>query len=411
MIEMTGLSWAVAVGILLTQAVKWAGDALNLRSLAPAPPPGYGDVYDGDKYARSQRYTREKTRFGYANAAAGLAVLIGFWFFGGFGALDGWTTGRTTSEMFRGLLYIGMLSFGKDALFLPFGLYGTFVIEARYGFNRTTVKTFVLDRLKTYALGIALGGPTLALVLWLFARLGAHAWLWGWAAVTTFSLALQFVAPTWILPLYNKFTPLPEGELRRAIFDLAGKLKYPLTNVFVMDGSKRSAKGNAFFTGFGRNKRIALFDTLIEKHTVPELVAVLAHEIGHHRLGHVWKGFLLGAAQTGGMFFLLSLALRWPALFEAFGIGRMSVHAGLVVFGVLFTPASFLLGLPLLAFSRRNELEADRYARNALGASAALAAGLRKLSADSLVNLTPHPFYVRLHYTHPPLVQRLKDLA
>lgn len=401
----------MAVSLLVVQMIEWAGDVLNLRALVPTPPPGFESVYDGDRYAKSQIYTRERTRFGFVGSSVGFIGLMLFWFFGGFNFVDLWTRTWGLGDIPRGLIYIGLLAFGKEILSFPFSLYGTFVIEARYGFNRTTVRTFFMDRLKGYLLVLLIGGPLLALLLWFFGKGGSTAWVWGWATVTGVSLLLQFLAPTWILPLFNKFTPLPDGPLRQAIFDLARRINFPLTNVFVMDGSKRSAKGNAFFTGFGKNKRIALFDTLIEKHTVPELTAVLAHEIGHYKKGHIWKSFVWGTLQTGGMFFLLSQALVRPEIFGAFGLEHASPAVGLVIFGILFSPVSFVLSLPLHALSRRNEFEADRYARDVLGSGRDLAAGLKGLAASSLSNLTPHPFYVWLHATHPPLVERVRALS
>lgn len=411
MIVLTNGTWLIAVALLTVQLIEWMGDLLNLRALTPTPPAGFDDVYDKERYARSQTYTRERTRFGFLSSSVAFATVLLFWFLGGFNALDAWTRSISLPEIPRGLIYIGLLAFGKEILSLPFSLYGTFVIEARYGFNRTTARTYILDRLKGILLAVLLGGPLLSLLLLVFEKMGGTAWVWGWGTVTVFSLVLQFLAPTWILPLFNKFTPLAEGPLRQSIFDLAKKVDFPLTNVFVMDGSKRSAKGNAFFTGFGKNKRIALFDTLIEKHSVAELTAVLAHEIGHYKKGHIWKGFAWGTVQTGGMFFLLSQALGRSSLFSAFGLEQMSVAAGLVIFGILFSPVSFVLSLPLHALSRRNEFEADRYAQEVLGTGAPLASGLKGLAASALANLTPHPFYVWLHATHPPLVERVKVLS
>ncbi|MBL0059369.1 MAG: M48 family metallopeptidase [Elusimicrobia bacterium] len=406
---LTPLGLFIAGTLVLIQWVEWVAEWLNVSALKKDPPPGFEDVYDGKKYARAQDYTRAKTRFGFVDSSLKLAGLLAFWFLGGFGFMDRFAGSFGFSEIPTGVIYLGVLFFLNELFSLPFSIYSTFVLEARFDFNKTTPRTFVLDRLKGLLLTAAIGGPLLALLLWFFGRLGSTAWLWAWGAVTGFTLLLQFVAPSWILPLFNKFTPLPEGDLRRAIFDYAQRVGYPLSNLFVMDGSKRSAKGNAFFTGFGKNKRIALFDTLVEKYSVDELVAVLAHEIGHHKKGHVWKGFALSALQTGGTLFVLSLALRWPALFGAFQVDP-SVHAGFAVFGILFSPVGFILSLPLHAFSRRNEFEADRYAAETLGTGRALASGLRKLSAESLANLTPHPFYVWLHATHPPLVERVRAL-
>lgn len=396
--------------ILSVQLTEWAAEILNLLALRRDPPRGFEDVYDRDRYARAQDYARAKTRFGFVTSFLDLSVLLLFWFLDGFEWIDAGVRGLAWGPVPTGVLYLALLFALKQLWGLPFAAYATFGLEARFGFNRTTVRTFVTDRLKGYVLATVLGVPLLAGLIVVFGRWGHTAWVWAWAAVTAFSLILQFVAPTWILPLFNKFTPLSDGPLREAIFGLAKKLNYPLTRLFVMDGSRRSSKGNAFFTGFGKNKRIALFDTLVRNHTTEELVAVLAHEIGHHKKHHVWKGFALSVLQTGGMFFLLSLALGWPSMFEAFGVMRPSIHAGLALFGVLFSPVNFILALPLHAYSRRNEFEADRFAADALGTGRDLAAGLKKLAADSLANLTPHPFYVLLHYTHPPLPDRLKSL-
>lgn len=407
---LTHLGFAI-VGILIgIQLIEWTADLLNLNALKPDPPAGFEDVYDRKKYARAQEYTRAKTRFGFVSSLVKLIGLLTFWFLGGFGFWDRWVRGAGVSDLLTGVLYLGGLFALSELFALPFSIYGTFVLESRFGFNRTTARTFVLDRVKGLVLTVLIGGPLLALLLWFFGRWESVAWLWAWGAVTGFTLLLQFVAPTWILPLFNKFTPLPEGDLRRAIFDYARRVNYPLANLFVMDGSKRSAKGNAFFTGFGKNKRIALFDTLVEKQSVEELVAVLAHEIGHHKKGHIWKGFALSVAQTGATLFVLSLALKWPDLFEAFHV-TPSVHAGFAVFGILFAPVGFLLSLPLHALSRRHEFQADRYAADTLNSGKELVSGLRKLSADSLANLTPHPFYVVLHHTHPPLVERVRALS
>jgi STE24 endopeptidase len=263
---------------------------------------------------------------------------------------------------------------------------------------------------KGLVLGAVLGGLLLAMVIWFFERFGAGAWVWCWAFVTGFTLVLQFVAPTWILPLFHTFTPLEEGELRKRILAYAERVGFPLAGLFVIDGSRRSTKANAFFTGFGRTKRIALYDTLVAGHATDELLAVVAHEIGHYKKKHVLKGLALSVAHTGVLFALLAFFLRREELYAAFGVAQPSVAAGLVFFGLLYTPVEMVLQLGLQAFSRRNEFEADRFAGETTGLWRELGAGLKKLSAESLSNLTPHPFYVALHHSHPPLAQRLAAL-
>jgi len=343
-----------------------------------------------------------------------LAVLLVFWLGGGFGWLDGRVRDLGLGAVGSGLVFIGILVAAKAVLGLPFAWYHTFVLEERFGFNRTDARTFWADRVKGLLLGALLGGVLLGAVLFFFERTGDAAWLWCWGATTAFLLVVQFVAPTWIFPLFNKFEPLGEGPLREALLTYAGQVGFPLRDVYVIDGSRRSSKANAFFTGFGKNKRVALFDTLIEKHEPGELVAVVAHEIGHFKKGHIVKGIVLGTLQMGVVFFLLSLVLRLggdSGLFEAFGVATPSTYVGLVVFGILYAPLDLLLSAGMQAFSRKNEFEADRFARETTGSGEALARALQKLSADHLDNLTPHPFYVGLHYSHPPLVARLRALG
>jgi len=401
----------ILLALLADFLLEATADWFNLRALDPELPAEFADCYDPAEYARSQAYTRAKTRFGQITATFDLALLLIFWLVGGFAWLDQLVRGLATGEITRGLLFFALLLLTKSLLSLPFSVYSTFVIEERFGFNRTTPATFVADLAKGLLLAVVLGAPILAAILALFAKAGALAWLWCWGAVSLFTLLVQFIAPTWIMPLFNKFTPLPDGELREAIFAFAAKVKFPLQNVFVMDGSKRSAKSNAFFTGFGRNRRIALFDTLIEKHTVPELVGVLAHEIGHYKKKHILKSMLLGLVHTGVMFFLLSFFLSRPELYAAFGISQPSLYTGLIFFGLLFTPLEMALSPFLQYLSRNHEYQADRFAAEETGNPAGMAKALKKLSVSNLANLTPHPFYVVLHYSHPPLLARLKALA
>ena len=284
------------------------------------------------------------------------------------------------------------------------------MIEERFGFNRTTPRTFFLDQVKGLVLALLLGGLLLAGILALFQYVGLCAWLYCWAAVITFSLAIQYIAPTWIMPLFNKFTPMESGELKEAILRYARSVNFPIKNVFVMDGSKRSSKSNAFFTGFGRNKRIALFDTLIRQQTVPEMIAVLAHEVGHYKKKHILQGTIISILYTGMIFFLLSLFLGSPDLYQTFYMRQESIYAGLIFFGLLYTPIELALSIVMQMVSRKNEYEADRFAAQTIDEPGNLIDALKKLSTTNLSNLTPHPFYVFLNYSHPPLMQRIKAI-
>jgi STE24 endopeptidase len=317
-----------------------------------------------------------------------------------------WGVGPVTT----GTLYIGILLALKALLDLPFSLYSTFVIEERFGFNTSTVHTFMADRIKGLMLTVIIGGPALAGVLAFFEYAGKGAWWQCWLAVTLFIMGLQYIAPTWIMPLFNKFEPLEEGDLKTAILALADTVDYPLKNVLVMDGSRRSKKSNAFFTGFGRNKRIALFDTLIEQHTPAEMIAVLAHEIGHFKRHHIKQMMAASILQTGAMLFLLSFFIGYQGLFDAFFMGQPSVYAGILFFALLFAPLDFFVGLGLHSLSRRNEYEADRFAVSATGNPTAMVTALKRLSADNLTNLTPHPLYVFLNYSHPPMPARIRAI-
>lgn len=400
------------VVILTTLVFAWAlqfiGRLLNLGALSPAPPPELAGVCHADAFERSQAYTRAHTRLALASSTWDCAVLLAFWFLGGFGWLDRALRELGLGTLLTGLLYVGILVLAKGVLDLPWIAYTTFVVEERFGLNRTTVRTFVADLAKGLALGVLIGGPLLALVLLLFARGGGAAWFWCWIAVSVFTVLLQYVVPTLVLPLFNRFTPLEEGDLRGALTAYAEKVGFPLSGIFVVDGSRRSAKTNAFFIGFGRNKRIALFDTLIEKHDTDELVAVLAHEVGHYKKGHILRRTALSILHAGVLFFLLGIFLHHLGLFEAFGVSQPSVHVGLVLFSLLYSPVELLLSLGLNALSRRDERAADRFAVATTGDGRALASALRRLAVENLSNLTPHPFWVFLTYSHPPVVERIR---
>jgi STE24 endopeptidase len=400
----------ILTALLLEFGLDVGADTLNLRALDPELPAEFRDIYDPERYRRSQEYTRARTRFGLVVSAANLLLVLGVWSSGGFDRLDRGVRDLGLGSVWTGLLFIGLLGLVRAVVNLPFHWWSTFVIEERFGFNRTTPTTFWRDLVKGLLLAAGLGGPLLAAILWFFLTAGSRAWLWCWLASAAVAVGVQFVAPTWIMPLFNRFTPLAAGALRDGILTYARSVTFPLEGVFVIDGSRRSTKANAFFTGFGRHKRVALFDTLVEKLEPDEVVAVVAHEIGHYKRGHVVTGTVLTVLQAGGMFFLLSLVLDSQGLFAAFFMGVRSVHAGLVFFALLFAPVELALSVLAHALSRRHEFEADRFAAETTGTGERLASGLKRLSADGLSNLTPHPLYVALRYSHPPVLARVHAL-
>lgn len=397
----------ILAAIVIDFTLGIISNRLNLQALSQKVPNEFEGVYDEDTYAKSQKYTRVNTKFGFITGTFDLLLLLIFWFAGGFNWLDQWARGFEFGVIGTGLIFIGALVLAKIVISLPFSIYSTFVIEERFGFNKTDAKTFTADRLKGLLLSILIGAPLLAGIIAFFEYGGTWAWLYAWLAVTTFSLVMQYIAPTWIMPLFNKFEPLEDGELRQAIEAYAETVNFPLQGIYVMDGSKRSSKSNAFFTGFGKNKRIALFDTLIENHTTEELVAVLAHEIGHYKKKHIVKNMTISILHTGIMFALLSIFLQVPALFDAFFMEQMSVYAGLLFFGMLYSPVETLLGIGMQMMSRKHEYEADEFAAKTISESEEMVNVLKKLSKDNLSNLTPHPFYVFLNYSHPPVLRRI----
>ena len=403
-------AWFILSALVLEFLFNLIADILNLRALKNSPPDEFKPHYHATRYRRSQRYLRENMRLGWLSGGFNLLVVLAFWFGGGFSGLDAIVRGLGWGTVASGVLYIGTLVLFQSLVSLPFKLYATFVIEARYGFNRTSPAIFVLDRLKGVALAIVLGGPLLLGILYLFEAAGASAWWYSWLVVVVFMLVMQYVAPNWIMPLFNRFEPLQEEALRNAILRYAASIQFPLKNVFIMDGSKRSSKSNAFFTGFGRNKRIVLFDTLIEGHSTAELVAVIGHEMGHYKKHHILTGMGINTLQMGLMFFLLSLCVSAPALFEAFGVPQISVYAGMVFFGLLYTPVDFFLSILGMTVSRRNEFSADRFAVDTTGNAEALISALKTLTVNHLSNLTPHPFYVFLNYSHPPVLARIRAI-
>jgi STE24 endopeptidase len=393
--------------LILHQAIHFLADTLNLRSMDDELPEAFHGWYEQWSYRLSQAYLRANTRFEWVVQITGLTVFVAFWFAHGFSLLDQWVRGAAESPVVRGLLFIALLAAAKAVLDMPFSIYRTFVIEERFGFNRTDRKTFILDRVKGLGLGVIIGGPLLSLIIWFFAFSGENAWWYCWIAVIFFMLVMQFVFPSWILPLFNRLTPLEPGELRTAILSYADSIGFPLKNIFVMDGSRRSSKSNAFFAGFGRSRRIVLFDTLIRNHDTPELLTILAHEMGHYKKRHIRYMILAAMAEAGLMLYLLQFFISAEALFTAFFLDQVSVYAGLVFFGVLYAPVEFFLGLLMKRLSRRNEYAADRFAVHTTRQPKAFARALKRISVNNLSNLRPHPLYVALNYTHPPVLSRI----
>nr|WP_320013328.1 M48 family metallopeptidase [uncultured Desulfobacter sp.] len=397
----------ILVTIIVDFTMNYVADRLNIGSLTTHLPEKFSDVYDQKRYEQSQHYLKATTRLGTITSTIDLGILLTFWFLGGFGALDSFVRGTGWSSIGCGLLFIGLLAGCKFIISLPFSIYSTFVVEEKFGFNKTTPKLFVLDLLKSIILSLALGIPLLSGIFWFLESTGPWAWMICWGVTTAFMLAVQYIVPTWIMPLFNKFTPLEDSELKNKLFAYAKTIDFPLTQIFVMDGSKRSTKSNAFFTGFGKNKRIVLFDTLINAHTPDELLAVLAHEMGHFKKKHIQRRLIFGILQMGGVFYLLSLFITQQSLFTAFYVDTPSIYAGLVFFSILFSPVDLIISIIMQFFSRKDEYEADRFAALTTKEAGALITALKKLSADNLSNLTPHPFYVFLNYSHPPLAQRV----
>ena len=400
----------IVTAIVLSAGWSLLLERLNLKSLAPAAPAHLADVHDPEAYRRSQDYARARGAFDMAAQAATTLATLVFILAGGFPLADSLAR-FGGGEIVTGLAFFALLFAASELFGLPFSIYRTFVIEARFGFNTTTPATFALDRLKGMLLAAALGLPLLAAVLWFFRAADTWAWAWCWAATTLFSLAVTYVAPTLIMPLFNTFAPLEDGDLRRRLQDLAGRTGFDVGGIFVMDGSRRSTKANAFFTGLGRRKRIVLYDTLLTRHDDAEIEAILAHEIGHFRLGHIARGLALSTLHNGVLFFLMGQALRLPGLYEAFGMDTMPLHAGLVFFLLLFSPISLVLTPLFAAVSRHHEFAADRFAAAHLPSPAPLVRALKKISGQSLANLTPHPWYVLFHYSHPPLGERIQALT
>ena len=400
---------ALVVIVLAAYIIESILDNLNLSTARNALDPKISHLYDAKERERSISYSAEKTRFGFISSTISTLILIFALSYGWFASLDNWARGIFDNQILVSLLFIASLSVISYLLGLPFTLYGTFKIEEKYGFNKITPKVFFTDTIKGAALATLIGGSLLSAVLWLYQELGSNFWILAWALLAVFSLLMFMFGTTLILPLFNKLEPIKDGPLKQGIEKYCASQGYNLGRLFVMDGSKRSSKANAFFSGLGSSKTIVLFDTLIEKLTTTEIIAVLAHEIGHYKKKHTLSMFIFSNIQTFATFALLGFLLGYPELSTALGAGESSFHLSALTFFILFTPLSIFLGLINNTWSRHNEYESDTFAKQTYKVEP-MRSALSKISTDSLANLSPHPAYVAFNYTHPTLLQRLKNL-
>ena len=400
----------IIIGILVIEfVVDTLLDFLNARKFDDPAPPELENLYDPDQYRKSQSYKKVNFRFGLISSGISFLLILVFLIFGGFGWVDEITTSISQNPVVQALVFFGILMVGSDLISSPLSYYHTFVIEEKFGFNKSTRALFFADKLKGWVLMLALGGGMLALVLWFYQWAGASFWIYAWGLIALFTIFMNLFFSRLIVPLFNKQEPLEAGSLKTRIEAYARKVGFELKNIFVIDGSKRSTKANAYFSGFGREKRVALFDTLIEDLDEEEIVAVLAHEVGHYKKNHIIVNLATSIALTGLTLFVLSLFINNPELSLAIGVREPSFHAALLSFALLYSPISALTGLVMNYVSRRFEFQADRYARETFEADS-LIRSLRKLSRKNLSNLTPHPAYVFVHYSHPPLAERIREL-
>tara|TARA_B110000902_G_scaffold254265_1_gene318033 strand:- start:153 stop:1331 length:1179 start_codon:yes stop_codon:yes gene_type:complete len=384
-------------------------DTLNIKHFDDKIPEKLADVYNKEAYKKSQAYKKTNSKFSNLTSTFSIVLTLVFFFVDGFKYVDNFARSFTDNTVLVALIFFGVIMFGSDILTTPFSYYKTFVIEEKFGFNKSTQKTFWLDKLKGWLMSILLGGGVLSLIIWFFQFGGENFWIYAWILVAVFSLFMNMFYAKLIVPLFNKQKPLEDGDLKSAIEKYAKKVGFTLNNIFVIDGSKRSTKANAYFSGFGSQKRITLFDTLINDLETDEIVAVLAHEVGHYKRKHIIFNLASSTLLTGFTFFLLSLFINSSILSEALGVAIPSFHIGLITFGILYSPISELTGLMMNYISRVFEYQADNFAKETFAAKP-LITSLKKLSKNSLSNLTPHPGYVFKHYSHPTLLERIQNL-
>jgi STE24 endopeptidase len=384
-------------------------DYLNIKNQKKELPDEVKGLYEIDKYNKALNYQNANYKFDLLSSSFSFLLIMAVIISDFFGKLNNILRKDIENPVLLALAFFGILFIISDILNLPFSLFKTFVIEEKFGFNKTTIKTFIIDKIKGYFIGAIIGGGVISILLFLIITLGQGFWVWFWIIISILLISINMFYTSLIVPLFNKLKPLEQGELRSAIEEYSKKISFSLDNIFVIDGSKRSSKANAYFSGIGMKKKIVLSDTLISNHSKEELVAVLAHEVGHFKKKHIIKGLILSILQIGLMLFILSLFIFNPKMSEALGDNQLAYHLNLIAFGILYTPISHVTGMFMNAVSRKNEYEADKFAATTYNGKS-LQEALKKLSIDNLSNLTPHPAYVFVHYSHPPLVERLKAL-
>ena len=384
-------------------------DYLNSKHFKNKIPKIISDVYNKSKYLKSQEYKKTQYEFSKFSRIFSLITILLFFYLDGFLIIDNLLRNYFESSILIGLFFFGIIFFASEILNFPFSIYFTFVIEEKYGFNKTNLKTFITDKLKSWGLTILFGGGILSFIIFQFEMIGNKFWIIAWIFISGLSIIINGLYAQIIVPLFNKQSKLEEGELRTEIEKYAKKVGFDLSNIFVIDGSRRSTKANAYFSGFGKQKRVTLYDTLINKLTNSQIVAVIAHEIGHYKKNHIIFNLLFSFIQTGIMLYVLSLFVYQPVFSEALGISNHSFHIGLIAFSILYTPVSEIFSLIFNLFSRKFEYQADEYAKKTFDGKYLIEA-LKTLSKDSLSNLTPHPKYVWWHYSHPTLFERITRL-
>ncbi len=407
--DSTSLFYIITTVLIIQFLIETVLDYLNAKHYKNPIPKELNDVFDVEEYQKSQEYKRTNYRFGLLTSIFSLLLTLSFLILGGFEWIDSIARSITENTITIALLFFGFIMIGSDIITTPFSYYQTFVIEEKFGFNKSTKKLFFLDKLKGWSMTALLGGGVLALIIWFFQWAGSNFWIYAWTLITVFTVFMNLFYSRLIVPIFNKQMPLENGSLKNKIESYAQKTGFELKHIFVIDGSKRSTKANAYFSGFGKEKRVTLYDTLINDLEEDEIVAVLAHEVGHYKRKHIIFNLTASILSMGITLFVLSIFINTPQISLAIGVLKPSFHAALIGFGILYSPISEITGLVMNYFSRKFEYQADDYAKNTF-AALPLITSLKKLSKNSLSNLTPHPAYVFMHYSHPPLIDRIKNL-